>query len=396
MSRTAYFHIGAGKTGTSAIQVALVRNRQLLADYGLLYPESHSDALASQGLITSGNGNLLADILWRTDANQPAAKQRIKRLLDQYPEHSLVYSSERIVTCDIDRFAELSELFRTNGVNVKIIYYVRHLMDYAVSLYGQSVKRAGAALDFTNWIGRYRSNYQTVLQDYSRVVGKENLVVRLYDQERHDLLNGFFRIVLGPSWKSEERPLTTAGDETVNRSLTLDETRIMLLVNGLLAEHDGDLARKLSKQISDKLVYEQKEAASDAVVTAEELDILRNNNAHVPSYVNEFVGGAFELKFIGENIMVGARPEIKWSDRDQVFIRVTKTLIDQLTQKPRSGPVQSNDNRRQAKIVFRAGLLAERDGRYEEAVQCFARAMTMDATHQQAKLRHQKLTKRLA
>jgi len=54
--RTLYLHIGASKTGTSALQVAFARNAKALRGRGLHYPGKNQDAM--DGKITSGNGLL--------------------------------------------------------------------------------------------------------------------------------------------------------------------------------------------------------------------------------------------------------------------------------------------------------------------------------------------------
>src|SRR5215204_5967792 len=49
-------HIGATKTGTSAIQSAVARNRATLLANGIYYPEYDADEKAQAGRVTGGNG----------------------------------------------------------------------------------------------------------------------------------------------------------------------------------------------------------------------------------------------------------------------------------------------------------------------------------------------------
>ena len=48
-------HIGATKTGTSAIQSAMVQNRAALLAQGILVPESRREDKAEEGRVTGGN-----------------------------------------------------------------------------------------------------------------------------------------------------------------------------------------------------------------------------------------------------------------------------------------------------------------------------------------------------
>jgi len=48
-------HIGTQKTGSSALQSFLALNSDLLADYGILYPEHSSFSSAKMGEVSSGN-----------------------------------------------------------------------------------------------------------------------------------------------------------------------------------------------------------------------------------------------------------------------------------------------------------------------------------------------------
>lgn len=63
VTRILHLHVGAGKTGTSALQAAFVRNRDWLAGHGIDYPPSPWDEAAANHKITSGNGMGLAKFL---------------------------------------------------------------------------------------------------------------------------------------------------------------------------------------------------------------------------------------------------------------------------------------------------------------------------------------------
>ena len=60
MSRRVILHLGAVKTGSSALQAALVKNRDWLKQNGYDYPASGEDEKARNHKISSGNGMILA------------------------------------------------------------------------------------------------------------------------------------------------------------------------------------------------------------------------------------------------------------------------------------------------------------------------------------------------
>ena len=102
---TVYLHIGAPKTGTSAIQVALARNRAILAQHNVIYPEAPSDKLALDGHINSGNSDLLHLLLWPNQNNGKAAKRsskKIENLFEQNRGKLVLFSSEHISKAPVE------------------------------------------------------------------------------------------------------------------------------------------------------------------------------------------------------------------------------------------------------------------------------------------------------
>jgi hypothetical protein len=359
MPGTAYFHIGSGKTGTSAIQVGLVRNRELLAKYGLLYPEAETDTRAAQGMVTSGNGIALKDIVWcektalAKSANGQlskkvvrlgrdfiwtqdrsaarAANARLTELIESNADNSLVYSSERFAAVSPRHFSALCDVFENNGMQVKVIYYVRHLIDYALSAYNQGLKRHLYTLSFEDFVRSYRSKYMDVMKAYSNIIGRQNIVLRLYEKEKPNLVGGFLDLLFKlEGLENIESPVTAGTEEIVNRSLAREEMEIMLFVNRLLSGVGNRAARKIAVEISNHILYSLKPSDSGAVVTAEEIRIIEDHNRDVLDYVNDFAGGAFELKIKSDDIAIGERAPLNVGGSNAVYREVIASLIDQI------------------------------------------------------------------
>jgi hypothetical protein len=332
MTTTICLHMGHAKTGTSAIQIALARNRDLFAKHGVVYPKSHSDKRAEKGLITSGNGDLLKTLLGPDGRphQEAQAKTLLRDLIETNNERVLLFSSELLTASDPERFAALCEFVRVCGAEIKIIYYVRHLMDVALSIYSQAVKRSVECRSFEDWVGQYRNSYVRVLTMIAGTAGKANCTVRLFEEQKDNLVENFVKLIPGGNSVLEDQVTTFANDrKTVNRSLTNDETAIMLFVNDHLKNSERKFAKILAGKISDQLLHNRGTAVQPAIVTDHEFRILTEINSQVPAFVNAFVAGEFELKFKSDEITIGRRPIPSTGPNDATFRSIVDILIKQ-------------------------------------------------------------------
>lgn len=357
MPGTVYFHIGAGKTGSSAIQVALVRNRTLLLEHGLVYPASKSDSRALKGLTTTGNGESLAGLLWSADRDCKAqesrngrraplkdriwapnalaaqsAQAKLGRLLEDNGGCSFVYSSEMLEALSPKTLTALCNLFRQNGLQVKVIYYVRHLMDHAFSSYNQLVKGEMRSGSFADFVRRHPSRFAQVIETYSSVIGARNIILRLYENERSNLAARFFELLLKQEGIERGEPFVPQGDrDPVNRSLAPQELDVMLWVNNLLAKTCRKDAWQISKAISNRITRLLRPSDTRKVVSAREMRLLRDGNRQVIKFVNDLAAGDFQLKFKSDDMMIGTRSAAGEDDEASLVYRtVIESLIDQI------------------------------------------------------------------
>lgn len=120
-------HIGPHKTGTTAIQQFLFRNRDGLRDQGILYRTSGG----------TPDHNALA-AAFRTGASPTEAGQAfIARLLKDAGDQRVLISSEMLSESGIDANAFLACF---EGHMVGAIGYLRHPYDLMVSAYNQRVR----------------------------------------------------------------------------------------------------------------------------------------------------------------------------------------------------------------------------------------------------------------
>lgn len=209
MSKTIYIHIGAHKTGTSAIQRFLSSNRGRLSANGILYPgkEMAHHAMAEE---------------FRT-LSLPQIMNNPKRATHTYV-HEMNGSNLDIFILSSETFerfgasAENLKKILIDKYKVKIIYYVRRQDDKIESVYNASVKnpQIRSKQTFSEFISQGpevslrdhfekmqnfeefgKLDYYSVLSQWSEAFGKENIIVRCYEKDQlpkgifYDFLNIF-------------------------------------------------------------------------------------------------------------------------------------------------------------------------------------------------------------
>ena len=144
-------HTGAGKTGTSAIQVALAALRPQLAKAGIHYPQGFGNTgeRADRGEVSSGNavaiGWLLDPIERKDGFDRAAILAWLQAAIAEAAGRDLLFSSEMMQRPDPLEAADLCRLFAATGHDVHIIYYLRHALDQSLAAYLQALKRGQIA-----------------------------------------------------------------------------------------------------------------------------------------------------------------------------------------------------------------------------------------------------------
>lgn len=143
MKKQLVLHIGAPKTGTSAIQVFLANNLLLLENCGCYYPINKEVAKAQKGLVTSGNGLELARLLGKSSPYRALLwLDNFFRTVSNRPyTNTILFSSEFFWLAKLDSLRELQKTAQRAGYKVKVIAYVRAQDGYTVSMYSQFLRR---------------------------------------------------------------------------------------------------------------------------------------------------------------------------------------------------------------------------------------------------------------
>ncbi|MAP94047.1 MAG: hypothetical protein CMK07_03755 [Ponticaulis sp.] len=316
-------HIGAVKTGSSALQSALVRNRDWLRSQGVLYPSDASDADAQALKITSGNGMKLASAL---NPNLPFAKgynaenafNEAVHHATQTPEHTVLYSSEQMSFLDPGKLQEFNDVCQASGIELKVIFFFRNITEHAYSSYNQMVKRHLCTDSFGEFAKtRYFSRFAAITNGVTGVLGVPGFIAVNYDNVKSAIFGNFMRAIGIDPDGSEEM------EERVNRSLSRIELEVMRVVNkSMTSEVD-------SKFVSDAIIYNNPEKRTEAAISEEERDFLVQK---FRGQVNEVNGvlGAEVLTLISDDVSVAEADAVSLSEAESAYASMFSALYKRL------------------------------------------------------------------
>jgi len=177
---TIYLHVGTAKTGTTALQHFIGENLDRFAEYGYYYPKTGRVNNCHHGIA----------FYW---GNQDAFKRRfdvhedqLTRLYDELHAHQdkhILISSECLLLPTVNWEDFLSVLPHDN---IKIIVYFRRQDSFLTSRYMEIVKGNQIILPPAEWIGNnfYPNEYLGILKRLSSYVGKNNIIVRVYERQQ--------------------------------------------------------------------------------------------------------------------------------------------------------------------------------------------------------------------
>lgn len=249
--RRLVLHIGMGKAGTSALQVALVRNRERLVAHGIDYPGHATDDLARVCGVTNGNGVGLADLLnselasaARDLAEARPALRALCAGVARGPYRTTLYSSELLYRFDPAHLRALAEEADRADIDLRVVAYVRDVAPYFFSSYSERVKRNCFAGSFEDYLAgaddfpRRVGLFEPRLRQLLAAAGSSRVQVLHYDSARARLLPAFARDVLDVAdTRGWEAP------PTVNRGLSAREFAVLRYLNAGCAGGDwsGDV-----------------------------------------------------------------------------------------------------------------------------------------------------------
>ncbi|MCK5917021.1 MAG: hypothetical protein KAG34_01255 [Cocleimonas sp.] len=196
MNKIIYLHIGMPKTGTSSIQVFLAKNIDALLANDTSYPELESLKIAKKGRVTSGNMGIISRALLPAfHSDFPESVDRIELLaklentIQTSKAKKIILSSEFLAVVPKEGLIQLYNILKKSKHQIKIIIYLRAQERFIQSVYAQRVKRHGEVEPIEKFIQQRLKensilNYYNLLNKFSKVFGKNNLIIRVYEKEQ--------------------------------------------------------------------------------------------------------------------------------------------------------------------------------------------------------------------
>ncbi|MBO4338275.1 MAG: hypothetical protein J5842_09415 [Lachnospiraceae bacterium] len=186
--KTIYLHIGQPKTGTSSIQKYCEKNAKVLASQGLIY-----EILPFRYPRTGKRRN--AHFLCFAPENTNDRSERIQAGLDIVKEElsrgtSVLLTDERLwnylAPHDYDTLHTMMDFAAKNGAVLKVVVYLRPQDNWIVSLYHQHIRAGREVPSWDEYVENIpdttQLDYKKALDDITSIVGRENLIVRVYDR----------------------------------------------------------------------------------------------------------------------------------------------------------------------------------------------------------------------
>ena len=173
---TLVIHIGTKKTGTTTLQGHLKRNKELLADNGIFVSTTSGmteDKLVSRSYMSQDKAPAH---VWFKEAEE-AMRQGM---------HMAILTAESLADLSYDEITALAQDIPAIFSEVSVILYVRRQDRVATSHFSTALRGGSTSkLLFSSAMGkrgRRAFSYGTILCDWLRIFGKDNITLRNYGE----------------------------------------------------------------------------------------------------------------------------------------------------------------------------------------------------------------------
>src|SRR6202047_129708 len=284
-SRRLILHIGAPKTGTSAIQRFLASNIESLRLIGMDY----LNAEPPRGdLHTTGNGLPIFLYFERADAEP----KKLESLINGYfgTQRTAIVSSELLSSIAAAGWRHIIDACQVQNITPFAIYYVRNVYPFYISTYNQLVKHNGVTESFEEF-AEQNSVFKCAdrLTFITDLIGADRLNVAHYESEQKNICEHFFSLI-SPAADKLNFELHTG---RVNRSLDEAELRLMRIANRYPKAH-------FPGELPNILISSDPNRCSEKPSRPEIIQLLTRRHIHDVSQINtRYFGGRETLQIAG-------------------------------------------------------------------------------------------------
>lgn len=250
MNNTLLIHIGMPKTGTTALQNFLLINSKRLEKYGWCYPiisDGHTGNLGElelAGIKRCGNGCWLYEG-WILNKIKSEWDKGMGMVLKHLNNKNVIISEETIYEHGMEKFiTDTKEKYD----NIKVVIYLRRQDRAVESRYNQHIKSLGLCTTFEKFIDlndipKNYLQYLLKLDSISKIIGRENLIVRVYEKQQligNDIITDFMSVLGIPSgqddWQRSEHANFSIGGNYLEISRWINSIKN---VDGILESKNG-------------------------------------------------------------------------------------------------------------------------------------------------------------
>jgi hypothetical protein len=232
------FHIGTPKTGSSALQVFLAKNRQTLLDKHVDYLSIGEIALGAAGKVSSGNGAYLSRCVLRAGAPARIAdgERYIREFFEAVQSSNAdvgIISSELFADAEDQGLSAIIAELRNRGIVPRCFYFVRRQVQCLASAYMQQVKRHGCTEQPADYVRRAYKHirflrHHSFYLEQCDLFGSSNVMCRTYEAAIAIKKGLLYTMLNALSIDSEGLDFDV---DDVNTSISTRELSIMLLLN---------------------------------------------------------------------------------------------------------------------------------------------------------------------
>ena len=261
---TLYLHIGTPKTATTSIQKFCMENQEILNQKRFSYPILD---FKYPRVEIRRNGHFLVGKLSGSDGQEDFEREEalwneglslVHNELENYG--NVILSDENIWHASNGNkfkfWEKLKKDAEQNNYQIKAIVYLRRQDEFANSWLSQQIKEGWnsySGVKWDNFIYRPKGvalDYYGLLEKIAEVIGKENIIVRIFERNRFHGNGGTiysdFLDAVGIEFTDEFQVVT----EETNPSLTANSQEIRRVINTILPDEDStrSFLRKISEE----------------------------------------------------------------------------------------------------------------------------------------------------
>lgn len=293
--KTLYIHIGANKTGSTALQFFLESNRKALSEQGILYP--------TKGVFCSAHYHISDKLGYgpKLLQEQPDIIDEIKNEINHSAEPKAIISSEYFILSKDP--SNVRKAF--SEYDVKIILYLRRHDLWFESLYNQAVKTAltprwdkgiQSFITYQQTHNIQEFDYLKIIKAWCQVFGQENIIVRPYEksQFKNQSIYDDFLACLGV----ESRSNYVVPDKNLNTSIPI---AFLDIVDSLNRQQsiDNETKKKAINKISS-LRPDKKSNKSFNLSPAERIEIINSNQDAYRFIAKTYLSRENEILFLDD------------------------------------------------------------------------------------------------